>query len=325
MDIKKMLITDEVSDKIVNGLRGAGVQIDLVSDITPQKILTVIHNYDSVLVRSRTTITRQIIEAGTNLKLIARAGVGVDNVDIKAATEKSILVINAPNGNTISACELTCAHILSISRHMYQATKTLKDGIWNRKDFVGVEVAQKTLGIIGLGRIGCEVGKRMKAFDMDVIGYDPYVPASTAERYGIKFVTLDDIWKQSNYITIHVPLMESTKHLINESTINKCKDDVMIINCARGGVIDEEALLTALNSRKVYAAALDVFEEEPPMNNDLIKHTFLNPTPHLGASTKDGQRRVGEEIVDEIIKLNKGQKIPGAVNARDLDIAFLKN
>lgn len=274
--------------------------------------------------RSRTQVTRQIIEAGENLKLIARAGVGVDNVDIEAATERGILVINAPNGNTVSACELTCAHILNICRNMYQATKTLKDGVWNRKDFVGFEVANKTLGIIGLGRIGREVGIRMKAFQMEVIGYDPLTPAQVVEPLGIQFVDLDTIWKRSDIITIHVPLLPETKHLVNRETIAKCKTGVMIVNCARGGIVDESALYEALTSRKVHAAALDVFEEEPPINEDLLRHPHLNPTPHLGASTHDGQRRVGEEIVNEIILLTKGQKIPGAVNAKQLNIPFLK-
>jgi len=207
---------------------------------------------------------------------------------------------------------------------MYQATKSLKDGVWNRKDFVGVEVAQKTLGIIGLGRIGREVGKRMKAFEMEVIGYDPVTPKSLVEPLGIEFVSLEEIWKRSDCITIHVPLIPETKHLINKETIEKCKDGVMIVNCARGGIVDEQALLNGLISRKVHAAALDVFEEEPPMNEELLRNPYLNPTPHLGASTKDGQRRVGEEIVDEIIKLTKGEKIPGAVNANRLIIPFLK-
>uniref|UniRef100_A0A6G1SH91 D-3-phosphoglycerate dehydrogenase n=1 Tax=Aceria tosichella TaxID=561515 RepID=A0A6G1SH91_9ACAR len=324
MDIKKVLITDAVSDSMLDGLKGAGLTVDYSSDITPQKILSVIQNYDAILVRSRTQVTRQIIEAGKDLKLIARAGVGVDNVDIEAATERGVLVINAPNGNTVSACELTCAHILSISRNMFQAMRTLKDGVWNRKDFVGFEVAGKTLGIIGLGRIGREVGKRMIAFEMNVIGYDPVTPASAVEPLGIEFVSLDEIWKRSDYISVHVPLLPETKHLINRSTLAKCKQGVMVVNCARGGIVDEEALLEALVSKKVYAAALDVFEEEPPMNEELLRHTHVNPTPHLGASTHDGQRRVGEEIVDEIIKLTKGEKIPGAVNANRLIIPFLK-
>lgn len=275
-------------------------------------------NYDAILVRSRTQVTRQIIEAGRNLKLIARAGVGVDNVDVDAASENKILVINAPNGNTVSACELTCGHILSISRNMYQATKSLKDGVWNRKDFVGTEIANKTLGIVGLGRIGREVGVRMKAFQMRVIGYDPLTPPEVVEPLGIEFVSLEEIWKQSHYISLHVPLLASTRHIVDKATLAKCKDGVMLINCARGGLVDEQALYEALSSRKVHAAALDVFEEEPPMFEDLLRHPYLNPTPHLGASTKDGQRRVGEEIVDEIKKLIMGQPIPGAVNADKL-------
>lgn len=324
MDIRRVLITDPVSDSMLQGLRGAGLTVDYSGDITPQKILSVISNYDSILVRSRTSVTRQIIEAGTNLKLIARAGVGVDNVDIEAATQRDILVINAPNGNTVSACELTCAHILSISRNMFQAMRTLKDGVWNRKDFVGFEVAEKTLGIIGLGRIGREVGKRMKAFEMKIIGYDPLISASVVEPLGFEFVSLDEIWKRSDYITVHVPLLPETRHLIDRATLSKCKQGVMIINCARGGIVDEAALLEALVSKKVYAAALDVYEDEPPVNEDLLRHPHVNPTPHLGASTHDGQRRVGDEIVDEIIKLAKGEKIPGAVNANRVAIPFLK-
>jgi len=246
-------------------------------------------------------------------------------VDVEAASEHSVLVINAPNGNTVSACELTCAHILSISRNMYQATKSLKDGVWNRKDFLGVEVAGKTLGIVGLGRIGRQVGKRMKAFEMEVIGYDPITPAELVTPLGIEIVDLDDIWKRSDYITIHVPLLPETTHLINRETLSKCKTGVMVINCARGGIVDESALLEALVSRKVQAAALDVFEEEPPMNEELLRHPYLNPTPHLGASTRDGQRRVGEEIVEQIIMLRKGLKIPGAVNAKRVNLKFLLN
>lgn len=275
--------------------------------------------------RSRTRVTRQVIEAGKRLKLIARAGVGVDNVEVSAATEHSVLVINAPNGNTVSAAELTVAHIMNISRNMYQATKSLKDGVWNRKDFVGCEVSGKTLGVIGLGRIGQAVALRMKAMEMKIIGYDPVIKAEAVTPLGIEFVDLEEIWKRSDFITLHTPLIiPDTKHLVNRSTIAKCKDGVFIINCARGGIVDEAALLEALVSRKVQAAALDVFEEEPPMNEELLRNPHLNATPHLGASTSDGQRRVGEEIVDEIIKLTKGQKIPGAVNANKVDIPFLK-
>lgn len=235
-------------------------------------------------------------------------------------------MINAPNGNTVSACELTCAHILSISRSIHQAIKSLKDGVWNRKDFVGFEVAEKTLGIIGLGRIGREVGLRMKAFQMNVIGHDPVTSPDDIKPLGIEFVELEEIWKRSDIITIHVPLLATTKNLLNKETLSKCKEGVMIVNCARGGIVDEDALLEALNSRHVYAAALDVFAEEPPMNTELVRHPFLNATPHLGACTHDGQKRVGREIVEEIICLLKGQKIPGAVNGKSLNglIPFLK-
>lgn len=186
-------------------------------------------------------------------------------------------------------------------------------------------MAGKTLGVIGLGRIGREVAKRMKAFDMKVIGYDPVTPPEVVTPLGIEFVSLDEVWRRSDYITLHVPLLPSTKHLVTHDTLAKCKDGVMIINCARGGIVDEKALFDALVSRKVYAAGLDVFEEEPPINEELLRHPYLMVTPHLGASTRDGQRRVGEEIIDEIIKLKNGEKIPGAVNADKLNnVQFLR-
>lgn len=234
------------------------------------------------------------------------------------------MVINAPNGNTISACELTCALILSISRNLYNASKLLKDGVWNRKDFFGHEVDGKTLGVIGLGRVGQKVSKRMKAFEMNIIGYDPFMPADKVDK-DIELVSLGQIWQRSDYITIHVPLLPSTKHLINKDTLAMCKKGVMIINVARGGTVDENALLEALTSRHVHAAALDVFEEEPPMNEELIRNQYLTPTPHLGACSHEAQLRVAEEILDELIKLKQGQPIPGAVNANRLNISFLKH
>lgn len=207
---------------------------------------------------------------------------------------------------------------------MFAATKELKEGVWNRKDYVGTEIAHKTLGIIGLGRIGQGVGTRMKAFDMTVIGYDPVTPASAVTPLGIEFVPLDEIWKRSDIITVHVPGVSSTRHLINRETLAKCKQGVMIVNCARGGIVDEKALHEALVSRKVRAAALDVFEEEPPMNEELLRNQYLNPTPHLGASTHDAARRVGEEITEQIIKLTRGEKVHGAVNAKYTGILFLQ-
>lgn len=324
MNINKILIAEKMEDTAIQKLRDGNLNVDYNINLGPQKLIEVIENYDALVVRSGVKVTRQVVEAGKNLKLIARAGVGVDNVDIQAASDHSILVINAPNGNTISACEFTCAHILNISRNMFQASKVLKDGVWNRKDFVGFEVCGKTLGIIGLGRIGREVGIRMKAFQMRIICYDPVTPPQVATSLGFEFVTLEEIWKQSDCITVHVPLLPETKDLVNKETLEKCKTGVMIVNCARGGVINENDLHEALISRKVYAAGLDVFEQEPPINEELLRNQYLNPTPHLGASTREAQTRVGTEIVEQIFKLNQGEKIEGAVNAKALNISFLK-
>lgn len=231
--------------------------------------------------------------------------------------------VSAPSGNTISACELTCGHILTLARPTAKACESLRGGVWRRKDFIGDELYGKILGIVGLGRIGREVGIRMKAFGMKIIGYDPLVPRQVAIDLGFEFVPLEEIWPRSDYITFHVPLMQETHHMFNKAVIDKCKTGVRVVNCARGGIIDEDALLEGLAvTHKVAGAALDVFEEEPPRSEELLHHPSVYVTPHLGASTIEAQQRVGREIVDQIFELVAGKRVHGAVNANRIKLPF---
>jgi len=256
-----------------------------------------------------------VIEAGVNLKVIGRAGVGVDNIDCDAATANNVLVINAPSGNTISAVELTCTMMLALTRHVVQACTALKNGVWDKKSYMGNEVYGKTLAIIGLGRIGREVATRMQAFGMQTIGFDPLVPPEVSETFGVKGLSLDEIWPLADYITVHTPLIPQTKNLLNDSTLAKCRRGVRLINVARGGIIDEDALLRALQSGQVGGAALDVFEEEPPNRSPLLAHQRVICTPHMGASTKEAQLNVAKEIALQFIDLIDGKSVPGAVNS----------
>lgn len=215
-------------------------------------------------------------------------------------------IFSSPGGNTLAAAELTCGLIVSLSRHIAQACHSLKNGVWDRKTFVGTELNGKTLAVIGLGRIGREVASRMKSFGMKAIGYDPIIGASDAAKFGIDWMTLDEIWPIADVITVHVPLLPETKYLLNETTLNKCKKGVRVINVARGGIIDEKALLNCIQSGQVAGAALDVYEEEPPKNATLLQNAKVICTPHLGASTKEAQSRVATEVVEQFINLNTG-------------------
>jgi D-3-phosphoglycerate dehydrogenase / 2-oxoglutarate reductase len=244
-----------------------------------------------LVVRSGTKVTKEIIDVGTKLKIIGRAGTGVDNIDVRAATNKGILVVNTPGGNTISTAELALAHLLALARNIPQANASLKKGKWDRGSYTGTELTGKVLGIIGVGKIGREIAKWAKGFGMNVIGYDPVVSESSARAHGIDPVLLDDLFKQSDFITIHTPLTKETTNLLDTTNLAKCKKGVRIVNCARGGIIDEDALLAALKSGHVGGAGLDVLEQEPPMDAslELRKHPGVVMTPHLGASTVDAQ------------------------------------
>ncbi len=280
--------------------------------------------YDGLIVRSGTKVSEDVIEAGTKLKLIGRAGTGYDNINVKAASRKGILVMNTPGGNTTSAAELTMSLLMTLSRNIPQACESLKNGHWDRKSFTGSELSGKTIGIIGLGRIGREVAKWCSVFGMTVVGYDPIMSAEAAKASGIDSKSLDEIYSQSDYITLHTPLTIDTKNLINASTLEKCKDGVRIINAARGGIIDEVALLEALKSGKVGGAALDVFEKEPPNFEDmeeLLAHPKVICTPHLGALTAEAQWQVAHDIAVQFADAFDEVKYAGVVNAPSINLS----
>ena len=260
----KVLVCDPISDEGLKLLyETPGIEITTKYKSTEEELLEIVPEYHAILVRSQTKITAPIIEKAVNLKVIGRAGVGVDNIDVDAATLKGVVVVNAPEGNTIAATEHTMAMMLALARNIPQANFKLRNGQWDRKSFMGVELRNKVLGVVGLGKIGSQVAKRAKAFEMKVVGYDPYISKEKAKSLGVELLDLDELLKVSDFITLHLPKTEETKNLINEEKIALMKDGVRIINCARGGIIDEEALKKALETGKVAGAALDVFSKEP--------------------------------------------------------------
>jgi D-3-phosphoglycerate dehydrogenase len=316
----KILISDSLSDEGLNILRASkDFTVDVKTGMKATELKGLIGEYDALVVRSATKVTPEIIEAGTKLKLIGRAGVGLDNVDLKAATAKGIIVMNTPGGNTISTAEHTVSMILSLSRNIPAADQSMKRNEWRRKDFMGVELYNKTIGIIGLGRIGMEVAKRCLAFGMRVKAYDPFLPREVAEQVGVELVSLEDIYKYADYITVHVPLTEETTGMIADKQFEMMKPSVRVVNCARGGIIDEAALCRALESGKVAGAALDVYVEEPPKDFKLIKFNNVVLTPHLGASTEEAQVNVAIEIAHQISDALLGKGIRNAANYPSVD------
>ncbi|CAG9858819.1 unnamed protein product [Phyllotreta striolata] len=321
MDIKKVFVADAVDSACVELLKKFSIQVTCKYKLPKDQLKAEIATYDALIVRSDTKVTADVIEAGKNLKVIGRAGAGVDNIDINAATAKNILVLNTPGGNAISACELTCSLITTLARNVVPAAASLKAGRWDRKLYSGHELYGKTLGILGLGRIGKEVALRMQSWGMRTIGFDPIVPAEEAKKFNVQALELEQIWPQVDYITVHTPLIPATRNLINESVFKKCKKGVKIVNVARGGIINETDLLQALRSGQCGGAALDVFEEEPPtkpITLELIQHEKVVATPHLGASTAEAQIRVAVEISEQIIALtgksSEYTTYPGVVN-----------
>ncbi|MFN3282982.1 MAG: D-2-hydroxyacid dehydrogenase [Pseudothermotoga sp.] len=292
-------VNDPLDQEAMNLLKSKS-QLDVTSEhLERDNLITLMPQIEVLIVRSATKVTREIIERGTKLKIIGRAGVGLDNIDVNAAKEKGVKVLNTPGASAISVAELTFGLMLSAARHIARGTKDLKEGLWTKKELEGYELFGKTLGIIGLGMIGKEVAKRALAFGMNVIAYDPLVPGFEK----VRIVDLVELYRSSDFITLHVPLTEQTKHMINAEAIEKMKDRVIIVNASRGGVIDEEALYNALVSGKVYAAAFDVFEVEPPQDDlrkKLLKLPNVVATPHIGASTYEAQERVGKELVERI-------------------------
>jgi len=317
----KILVADPISQVGVARLR-ASEEFEIVEAYgsSPEKILELAVDAVAIVVRSETAVNAEVIEVAKNLRVIGRAGVGVDNIDVEAATEAGVIVMNTPSGNTIATAELTFTHMLCGARPIAQAAVSMRDGRWDRKQLLGSELRGKTLAILGLGRIGAEVAKRAKAFDMEVIAYDPYLTEARARELDIEKIDLEDAYARADYVTVHMPLTDQTKGIVNADALAKMKDGVRLFNCARGGIINEEDLREALESGKVAAAGLDVYEKEPlPEDHPLRKTKNLNLTPHLGASTKEAQENVGLEIAEAILDVLESGRIRNAINASSVD------
>jgi D-3-phosphoglycerate dehydrogenase / 2-oxoglutarate reductase len=270
--------------------------------------------FDALLVRSATKVTEELLQKMPNLKIVARAGVGVDNIDLDAATKHGVVVVNAPDGNTISTAEHTFAMIISLLRKIPQANASIKSGEWNRKAFQGSELRGKTLGIVGFGRIGTQIAKRARAFEMPLLVFDPFLTKARAEKIGVIPATLDDVLAQSDIITVHTPLTKETKGILGMENIAKTKKGVFLINCARGGIIDEQALKHYLANGHIAGAALDVFEEEPAQDKELLKFDNVIATPHIAASTKEAQLNVASQVSEEVIRFLEGEPATNSIN-----------
>jgi len=308
----KILVADKISDEAIKMLKEKHEVV--FSELDPKGLLNEIEKYDALVIRSRTKVTKEVIKKGKNLKVIGRAGVGVDNIDVPEATKRKIPVVNAPGGATVSVAELTFAHMLSLARNLSKSDKTMKNGEWEKKTLKGTELCDKTLGLIGSGRIGTEVGKMAIAFGMKVIVYDPYLSKETAEEQGFELADLDSLLKNSDFISIHTPLTDETKKMIDEKEFKKMKNTAFIVNCARGGIIDENALYKSLKEGKIRGAALDVYENEPPKNSPLLTLDNIVFTPHIGASTKEAQIRAGTITAEQVLKVLKNEKPDFCVN-----------
>ncbi|HJJ28896.1 MAG TPA: phosphoglycerate dehydrogenase [Methanocorpusculum sp.] len=309
----KVLVSDPLAKEGVDILKGF-CEVDEIADLSEDELVKIIGEYDALIVRSGTQVTARIIEAADKMKYIGRAGVGVDNIDTEAATKKGIIVSNAPEGNTLAATEHTVGMMMALARNIPQATASLKKGEWKRSKFMGNEMNGKVLGVVGFGRIGREVAKRAQALAMTVIAYDPFIPAEVGAAMGVEMMSVAELFTKADVITVHTPLIPSTTHMVNAESIKTMKDGVRLINCARGGIIDEKALYDALVSGKVAGAALDVFEHEPPTDSPLLTLDNVIVTPHLGASTVEAQKNVAISVAHQCIDVLSGGSARSAVN-----------
>ncbi|MEE0434688.1 MAG: phosphoglycerate dehydrogenase [Peptococcaceae bacterium] len=311
----KILVSDDVSAKGVDILR-EHFDVDVKTNLPPAELIACIGEYDGLITRSQTQVTEEVIAAATNLKVIGRAGVGVDNINIPAATARGIVVCNAPEGNTIAAVEHTIGMMLAVTRHIPQAHQSIQEGKWDRKSFTGIQLQGRTLGVIGVGRVGSRVAKRMQAFEMNVIGYDPYITEERAHQIGIELVDFDTLLAKSDYITIHTPLTKETRDMIDADAIAKMKDGVRLVNCARGECFDNIAIAEALKSGKVAGAAIDVYPNEPLTleNNPFLGMFNVVQTAHLGASTIEAQEGVAVDVAYGVIDALNGKPVMNAVN-----------
>jgi len=310
----KVLVADPISNEGIDILRSYA-QVDIKPGLKPEELISTIGDYEALIVRSQTQVSAKVIEAGKRLQVIARAGVGVDNIDVEEATRYGIIVVNAPTANTVSAAEHTIALILASARNIPQANAVLKSGVWRRSDFLGTEVRDKTLGIIGLGKVGSEVARRARGLEMKLIAYDPFISVEYANNLQVKLVPLEQLLKESDFITLHLPLTASTKRLLKAKELALVKPTARIINCSRGGLIDEEALAKAVREKRVAGAAIDVFPTEPTTKSVLFEEDNIIVTPHLGASTTEAQATAAKDVAKQIIDVFKGQPPRYSVNA----------
>ncbi|MGK7931013.1 MAG: phosphoglycerate dehydrogenase [Microcystaceae cyanobacterium] len=311
--MSKVLVSDPVDQAGIDILSQVA-QVDIKTKLPPEEISKIIPEYDALMLRSGTKVTQEVIEAGTQLKIIGRAGVGVDNIDVSAATRKGIVVVNSPEGNTIAAAEHALAMMLALSRHIPDANQSLKGNKWDRKKFMGTEVYKKTLGVVGLGKIGSHVATVAKSMGMNLLAYDPFISQERAAQLNCTLVDLDLLFAESDYITLHVPKTPETSNLINADSLSKMKPNVRLINCSRGGIIDENALADALDAGKIGGAALDVFAEEPLGESKLRAAKNIILTPHLGASTAEAQVNVAIDVAEQIRDVLLGLPARSAVN-----------
>jgi len=310
----KVLIADPIAEEGIDILR-SHAEVDIKIGLKPEELISIIGDYEALIVRSQTQVSAEVIRAGKKLQVIARAGVGVDNIDVDEATQRGILVVNAPTGNTISAAEHTIALMLALARHIPQANVVLKSGVWRRDDFMGTEVRDKTLGIIGLGNVGSEVARRARGLQMKLIAHDPFISVDHARHLQVELVPLKQLFKEADFITLHIPLTSSTKGLIGTKELASVKPTVRIINTARGGLIDEQALAKAVKEKRVAGAAIDVFATEPTTSSILFEDDNIVVTPHLGASTAEAQAMASKDVAEQIVDIFKGQPPRYSVNA----------
>jgi D-3-phosphoglycerate dehydrogenase len=312
----KILITDELSKEGIEMLtKDPQVHVDVRPKISQEDLIKIIGDYEALIVRSGTKVTASVIEAGKKLRVVGRAGVGVDNVDVDAATRRGVLVMNTPSANIVSASEHTMAMMLSWARNIPWADVSVKAGKWERNKFMGIELSGKTLGIVGIGRIGGEVAKKARAFGMKLIGYDPYISQELAVKLGVRLMSLENVLEEADIITIHAPLTPGTHHLLGKAQFDMMRPHVVVINCARGEIVDEAALVEALQTKRIAGAAIDVFENEPPKGSKLLELDNVVLTPHLGASTKEAQEKVSMEMAEHVKIFLLENKISNAVNA----------
>ena len=311
----KVLIADPIAQAGIDLFESNDIQVDIKTGLSQNELVAIIDQYDGIVVRSETEVTKDVLDAGINLQVVGRAGVGVDNIDIVKATEKGIVVVNAPSSNTIAAAEHTMALILSLARHVPQAHSTMVQNLWERRQFMGRELKGKRLGLIGLGRIGTEVARRALAFDVEIVAFDPFVAEDHANKIRVQIVTFEELLRTSDIISLHTPLRKDGEFLIGKMELEMMKKGSYLINCARGGLVDESAALQALHDEALGGVALDVFVNEPPAPNKLRDHPNLVLTPHLGASTSEAQTGVATQVVQQMLDVIQGRTPAYAINA----------